>query len=148
MPLHAVADMAFQGAVPGSCKAGLSHSGVLLHSRRASFQQLPELKSDSTHNRVFKSLSVRIFSLHRYPGDFAPARDKVPPGIGIFKDNTPTPGCTFPPPRSCCDKEGQYTSAPLIYAYIIETALLVKGSNLHSRWDRKPGCTRKSICNI
>lgn len=82
---------------------------------RATFQQLPELMSDSTHNRIFKSLSVRLFSFHRYPGDFAPVRDKVPPGTGIFKDNTPTSGCSFPLPCSCCDKERQNTSVPLYY---------------------------------
>lgn len=147
MPLHALTDMALHGAAPGSCRAGLSHSLVLLHSRTATFQQLPELMSDSTHNRVFKSLSVRLLSLHRYPGDFAPAWDKVPPGIGIFRNNTPTSDCTFPLPYSPCDKEGQNTSAPLIYAYIIETERLVKGLNLHTRWDIKRGHSSKSIHN-
>lgn len=120
------------------------YSGALLHTRRATFQQLPELMSDSTQNRVFKSLSVRLFSLHRYPVDFARERDKVPSGTGIFRDNS---GCTFSLPCLNCDKGGQNISVPLIYAYTIETLRLVKGSNLHTSWDIKPGRSSKSIHN-
>lgn len=73
---------------------------VLLHTRRASFQQLPELMSDSTHNRVYKFFSASLISLHRYPVDFAPGRGD---NHQLFSDNTPTSNCTFPLPCSHWD---------------------------------------------
>lgn len=122
------------------------YSGVLLHTRTATFQQLPELMSDSTHNGVsslyqFVSSPFTdiLQSLHRE------GTKSYQSGIGIFRDNTPTSGCTFPLPCSHCDKGGQSICVPLIYAYIIKTLPLVKGSNLHTSWDIKPGCSSKSI---
>lgn len=66
----------------------------------SSCQSWCQTLSDSTHNRVFKSFSGPLFSLHRYPVDFVLGRED---NHQLFRDNTPTPDCMFPPPYSHWD---------------------------------------------
>lgn len=144
MPLHALADMAFPAAASGSCKAGLSNSGVLLHTRRATFQQLPELTPHIIEFfQVFISSSLLPSQISQR---LCTGKGQSPTRNRNIQGQLPTSGCTFSLPCSLCDK-GRNTSVPLICAYIIETVHLVKGSNLHTRWDIQPGLSSKSIHN-
>lgn len=62
------------------------------------------------HTTVFKPFSAPLFSLHRYPVDFAPGRND---NHQLFRDNTPTSDCTFPLPCSHWD----WTSTKQLYTF-------------------------------